>query len=46
MINADNLVTIPKALLEEKLVMLERRRVLALDAAIAFSLALDLGDQI
>jgi mRNA interferase MazF len=42
-INADNLVTIPKALLEEKIVMLERRRILAMDAAIAFSLGFDQG---
>jgi mRNA interferase MazF len=40
-INTDNLVTIPKALLESKLATLRPRRLVELDAALRFSLALD-----
>jgi mRNA interferase MazF len=39
-INADNVVTIPKALLDSKLVSLRPARVAELDAALAFSLGL------
>ena len=39
-INADNLVTIPKALLESKLVSLRPAKLAELDAALAFSLGL------
>lgn len=39
-INTDNLVTIPKHLLETKLVTLSAERVAELDAALAFSLGL------
>jgi mRNA interferase MazF len=40
-INTDNIVTIPKTLLESKLASLSARRIVQLDAALAFSLGLD-----
>jgi|SRR5882672_3812785 len=40
-INTDNLVTIPKSLLESMIVRLSSERLSALDAALAFSLGLD-----
>jgi mRNA interferase MazF len=40
-INADNLVTIPKALLESRITSLAASRLAQLDAALAFSLGLD-----
>ncbi len=40
-INTDNVVTIPKSLLESKLTSLGARRVDELNAALAFSLGLD-----
>jgi mRNA interferase MazF len=40
-INTDNLVTIPKSLLESKLAALRAERILELDAALRFSLGLD-----
>jgi mRNA interferase MazF len=42
-INTDNLVTIPKALLESKIVSLDAERVGELERALAFSLGLDDG---
>jgi mRNA interferase MazF len=42
-INTDNLVTIPKSLLESKLSSLEADRIAELDAALAFSLGIDRG---
>lgn len=40
-INADNVVTIPKALLESKIATLSTARIAELDAAVMFSLGLD-----
>jgi mRNA interferase MazF len=40
-INADNLVTIPKALLESKIVSLTVAKLAALDAALRFSLGME-----
>lgn len=44
-INTDNLVTIPKSLLESKLVALRPQQLEALDTALSFSLGLDRSNQ-